>query len=700
MPVEAAEYLDGVTCPSSTPSSPPEAGASDPDLGATINFYNSSDQLTATTDALGNTTTYSYTSGVSGVPNGLEYCSVGPVAYQDDVTCPAYSAAHVSGTTTSTYDSAGDLASSTDPDGDTTQYYYAVSGHPGLVSSSVSPDGSSTSYSYNGAGQVTSQVVSFGSYSATTQYAYDAYGRQFCTVAPYEYANGVTCPSSAPTSPPTPTDDPYLGATITTYDADGRVVQTTNPLGGIAYTAYDEAGHVYCTVAAAEAALGVTCPSSSPSTQPTVGSDSYLGATITGYNASGMVTQVTNPLGGINLDQYDSAGNVLTATAETLGTTASPNVVTSYSYDADGRAISTTVDPGGGSAASTTEQSYDPDGNVYCSVSADAVAIGTTAYQCPVWQAGSISSPPSPSTLYSSTPSAAQANNVTTTFYDADANELLSTDPNVHTTVSAVDGDGRTYCSIDAADFSTWLAAHPSGTYPYLCPSSPPTTAPTSGSNPGYVTTIFDAAGNTMSTTDQAGETTSYSYSPGGQVLTTTNPNGSVTTNCYYYEDSSGACAHMGRPRAGVRQKTFIRPPRRTRARTQAAKSLRTPTTRAARRTRLPPRPGLRPTLMTQTATCTRQVIRARPPVIPRRPTIPTATTSTARCARWPTRPGPRPTATTPTRTSRRSLMAPGSSFRTTIIPTAISTPSPTRTANPSRWATTPLGKSPPLRTG
>ena len=198
-----AEYLDEVTCPSSVPSAPPSAGASDPDLGATINFYNSSDQLTATTDALGNTTTYSYTSGVSGVPNGLQYCSVDPVAYQDDVACPAYSAAHVSGTTTSTYDSAGDLSSTTDPDGNTTHYYYGVSGHPGLVSSSVSPDGSIASYSYNGAGQVMSEVVSFGSYSATTEYAYDAYGRQFCTVAPYEYANGVTCPSSAPTSPPT-----------------------------------------------------------------------------------------------------------------------------------------------------------------------------------------------------------------------------------------------------------------------------------------------------------------------------------------------------------------------------------------------------------------------------------------------------------------------------------------------------------------
>ena len=490
-----AEDANGVTCPLSAPTSPPAPGASDPDLGASIAFYNSSDQLTATTDALGNSTTYSYTSGVSGVPNGLEYCSVGPVAYQADVTCPAYGASHVSGTATDTFDSAGDMTSATDADGNTTTYVYAATGHPGLVSSETSPDGTTTTYTYNGAGQVTSQVAGFGSYSATTQYAYDSLGRQFCSVAPYEYAKGVTCPSSPPSSPPTPSDDPYLGATITGYDADGRVVQVTNPLGGITYSAYDQAGEPFCTVAPAEAAVGVTCLSSAPSTPPTIGDDPYLGATITTYDANGRPVQVTGPLGGITLTTYDTANNVLQTTVESNNATADPNVVTSYSYDADNRVVSTTVDPGGGSLAATTLQAYDPDGNVYCSVSANAYAAGTSAYQCPPWQPAWISSPPSPSSLYSSTPTSAQADNVTTTFYDANGDELQSTNPDVDTSITAVDGDGRTYCSADPTNVSTWLTAHPSGTYPYLCPSTPPLTAPAQGSDPGYVTTIFDPAG-------------------------------------------------------------------------------------------------------------------------------------------------------------------------------------------------------------
>jgi RHS repeat-associated protein len=542
--VSPAEYADGVTCPSTEPTSPPTAGATDPNLGVELSFYNSSDQLTATTDALGNTTKYSYTSSVSGVPNGLLYCSVGPVAYQADVTCPAYGAAHVAGTTTSTYDSAGDLTSSTNADGNTTSYVYAATGHPGLVSSETGPNATTTTFTYNGAGEVTTQVVSFGSYSATTQYAYDSYGRQFCTVAPYEYAKGVTCPGSSPSSPPTRSDDPYLGATITTYDADGRVVQLTSPLGGINYSAYDQAGELFCTVAPAEAALGVTCPSTAPSTPPTVGDDPYLGATITTYDANGRPVQVTGPLGGITLTSYDPANNVLQTTVESNNATTDPNVVTSNNYDADNRVVSTTVDPGGGSLAATTLQAYDPDGNVYCAVSANAYAAGSSAYQCPPWQPGWVSSPPNPPSLYSSTPTSAQANNVTTIFYDANGDQLQSTDPDVHTSVSTFDGDGRTYCSADPTNVSAWLTAHPSSTYPYLCPATPPTTAPVQGSNPGYVTTIFDPAGRVLSSTDQVGDTTAYTYAPGGQVLTTTNPRGYLTTNCYYYESATGQCAH------------------------------------------------------------------------------------------------------------------------------------------------------------
>jgi RHS repeat-associated protein len=542
--VDAADYANAKRCPASPPSAPPSPGTSDPNLGMTINFYNTSDQLTATTDALGDTTTYSYTS------SGLMYCSVDPVDYQKSVTCPGYGLAHVTGTTASTFDPNGDKTSSTDADGNTTTYTYGVAGLPGAVATETDPDGTTTTYTYNPAGQVTSQVASFGTYSATTINSYDGQGRQYCTVSPQEYANAIRCPSSPPSSPPTPTSDPYLGATITSYNADNQVIQITNPLGGITYNAYDPAGNRYCTVAPAEAAASVTCPSSEPTTPPAVGSsDAYLGATITTYNADNQVIQTTNPLGGITLTSY-TPNNQVAQTTDESGASAAPNVVTAYSYDGDNRTVATTVDAGS-SLAQTTLQAYDPNGNVYCSVSANAAANGSSTFQCPPWQAAWIATPPNPSALYSTTPTSAQANNVTTTFYNTNGQQAQTTNPDVDTSITAIDGDGRTYCTSDPTNVIAWLAAHPSGSYPYNCPNAPPSTPPAAGSNPGYVTTIYDYAGRTTSTTDQAGDTTTYTYTPGGQKQTVTDPRGEVTTNCYYYQNGTGQCAHSAPGGAG-----------------------------------------------------------------------------------------------------------------------------------------------------
>jgi len=532
--VDAADHANGALCPSSPPTAPPSPGASDPDLGMAISYYNGADLLTATTDALGNTTTYVYTSGVSGVPNRLMYCSVDPVAYQAGVTCPTYAGSHVTGTTTHTFDSAGDSLTSTDADGGTTTDTYS-STHPGLVATSTDPDGTMTTYNYDATGQVTSQVVTFGSYSATTAYAYDSSGRKYCEVDPYEYALGVRCPTSPPSA-----SSPPAGVTSTFYDSNGRVDQTTNAIGGTTLTAYDAAGNKFCEVDPRAYAAGKTCPTSPPtgSSIPTPGSDSYLGMTIDTYNALEQLVQDTSAIGGITVYSYDDAGNKIEQDVESNDATHDPTITTDYQYDADNRVVETTVDPGT-SLTATTLQSYDPNGNVYCSVSANAVAGGS--YQCPPWQATWITSPPSPLSLYSSSPSPAQANDVTTTFSDANGDQVQSTDPDVQSTISAFDGDGRTYCDADATNTATWLVAHSSGTYPYLCPGTAPSTAPTGTT--GYTTTIFDAAGHTLSSTDQVGDTTSYTYDPAGHQLTMVDPRGETTTSCYYWANASGQCA-------------------------------------------------------------------------------------------------------------------------------------------------------------
>ena len=149
--VDAADYANGTRCP---PGPPPTTIPVPPDYGMTINVYNSADELIATIDPLGNTSTYFYTTTGYGVPIGLVYCSVSPVEY-GLVTCPSsYTTSSTAKATSTTYDSAGDVTSTTDPDGHTTSYSYSDSSNPGLVSSETSPDGTLTSFSYDLGGLV------------------------------------------------------------------------------------------------------------------------------------------------------------------------------------------------------------------------------------------------------------------------------------------------------------------------------------------------------------------------------------------------------------------------------------------------------------------------------------------------------------------------------------------------------------------
>lgn len=537
--VDAADYANGVRCPGSPPTTPPAAGSgrSSSYLGAAITYYDSAGNPTAVTDARGYTSITAYTASGLGVPVELAYCTVDGNEYSlAGVTCPSYNTTKT-GATTSTYDAAGNLKSTTSPTGGTTSYSYTNPSYPNLATTVTDPDNTVTTNTYDSTGRLTKQVVSFGSYSATSITAYDSAGRSYCTIAALAYSEGdTTCPA-APSAPPAAGTDPWPGTTITIYDADNRPTYRVNPLGGVTQTAYDEAGEAFCTVSALAYSQGTTCPTSPPTSPPTPTSDPYLGATVDTYDAQGRLVQETNSLGGVTLHSYDGAGNDTQKVVESNNATSAPNITTDYSYDADNRLVSTTVDPGG-SPSATTLQSYEPDGNVYCSVSTNAVAAGSGAYQCPLWQAAWIAAPPSPSSLYPGS-----ANNVTTNFYDPNGSLVQTTNPSVDTTVTAYDADGRSYCTSDPTNVAAWLSAHPSGTYPYLCPNQPPTSPPAQGSNPGYTTTIYDASGRVSSSTDQLGDTTSYQYDPAGHQSKVTDPRGEVTSYCYYFQNASGQCA-------------------------------------------------------------------------------------------------------------------------------------------------------------
>jgi RHS repeat-associated protein len=580
---------------------------SDPWPGAAVTIYDGSGNSIFTVTALGDVSQTDYTAPTDGVgPGELPYCTIDAVEYNAGITCPSTPptsppTGEVKDYTTTIYNSAGFVTSSTNPNGGTTSYTYESS-NPTLVATETDPDGDVTTNTYNSVGQLIQKVESFETYSSTSITAYDSAGRVYCTIAALAYSEGdttcpvvtvltsavslpqstidvasttgfstsgylavptttgiesVTCTGSTSTTftgctggsgtmpagvnilpattPPAPASDPWPGTTITIDDEVNQPIYSVNPIGGVTQTTYDGAGNVICTASPINYGY-VPCPTSPP-TPPTTSSDPYLHDTITSYDSLGRPTQVTNPLGGITLTSYDSGNNVEETQVESSSSTstADPTVTTYNVYNGDNQVTSSTVGYGE-SHPSTTLTSYDPNGDAYCTVSAKVDSSGTdgSTYQCPPWQPGWIVTPPDPlgsAPLYTTgTPSSAQAKNVTTTFYNEDGQEVQTTDPDIQTSITAVDADGRTYCTSDPSNVDA-------GSYPYPCP------APGASHVTGTVTTSYDADDNVVSTADQDNDVTGYSYDAAGDKIAMTDPRGYATSYCYYYEDSSGECA-------------------------------------------------------------------------------------------------------------------------------------------------------------
>jgi RHS repeat-associated protein len=522
--VSPDEHAAGVTCPSYASAR----------TGAQTETFNTLGDSVTSTDAKGHTTHYAYTGSSTGtphVPAGLLYCTVSPVEYATGVTCPSYGSTRA-GAETQTYDAAGNVASSTTSSGATTTTCYlgdacapgTAVGPYGLVYKSTAPTGTATTKTYNSAGDLVKVVTAYHTYSATTAYSYDAANRQVCTVSPAEYATGVRCPTSTPTPAHPPSN-----VTTTYYDTTGHVAETVGPTGATTLNSYDPTGQKYCTVAPAAYARTLRCPSFT-AVATTSDLSTWLGAhsgpTITVFNALGEVTAQATPLGAVTSSAYNALGDVTRKTVSS-GTSGAPAVTTTATYDAAGRAISTTT------GTTKTRSSYDPTGHVYCTV--DAVAY-TAGHRCPAWSATWLTAPPKPATVPAG---------VALTITNGDGETVQSTTPDKGTTVSAYDATGRAYCSATAGDLASWLATHSGATYPYLCPTTPPTSAPT-GTVTGYTTTIYNAAGAVTSATTPTGQTTATAYDAYGNRTNVTK-GGDDTHYCYYADScASGAPATGG----------------------------------------------------------------------------------------------------------------------------------------------------------
>ena len=287
---------------------------------STGHTYDANGNPASVTDPLGNKTTYTYDSAgrmtsrvdplgnvAGGTPASYawtwNYDPAGRVLIESDP---------LGNTTTSTYDNAGNKLTEKDANNKTTTSAYDAANR---LTSMTAPDGGVTSYTYDAVGNKLTETdprnnTVTSTYDANnrlasvttplgnkTTYFYDADGNQTKTVEPRGNVAGAT-------------PDDY--ATVSTYDAAGRQLTETNPLGQTTNYTYDKVGNRTSVTNAKSNTTNYT------------------------YDGLNRLSSVMAPGGVVTEYGYDGNGNLLTRTD-------AKGHVTSYAYDAANRPTQTTL---------------------------------------------------------------------------------------------------------------------------------------------------------------------------------------------------------------------------------------------------------------------------------------------------------------------------------------------------------------------
>jgi YD repeat-containing protein len=340
----------------------------DPRNGVTTNVYDASGRVTKQTDPAGLVTKWAYSGNNYSIAGGTTtitdpYSNVESQQYVsgalssltkgvgtstpstwnytfDPATFGVASVKDPNGhLTTNTYDSDGNLLSTTDPLQQITTYTYNGLDEPLAV---TDPMGIKTAYGYDGDGNLQSKMVTGnnGTTLETTTYT-------LCETAP---PTTTTCTANGNTYAQGEMEsltDPAGHVVNYSYDAYGDVASvSTHPSTTSTDTTaatFDILGRRVCAASPKATAAGVVCP---PAGQPRVAD-----TTTYGYDADSELTSATDPAGNVTGYLYDGDGN------QTQITDGSSNV-TATTFDADNR-ILTTTRGAGSSAAGTTDNAYD-----------------------------------------------------------------------------------------------------------------------------------------------------------------------------------------------------------------------------------------------------------------------------------------------------------------------------------------------------
>ncbi len=454
------------------------------------------------------------------------------------------------GTTISTFDANGNVATSRDANGTQTNYTYDLARnleisrteafgttlartittqwHPvyRLPARVVAPSGTPgvneiTDYTYDARGNLLQKTVTAGAESRQWTMTYSALGQLLTVDGPRTDQTDVVTHAYYDVNDPcvgcrgnvrTTTNAMGHVTTFDAYDVDGQPTRVTDPNGVVTAMAYDVRGRLEARTVNAEGALAET--------------------TAFDYDSVGQLVRTTMPDGSSLRYQYDAAHR-LTEIADSLG-----NVI-QYTLDAMGNRIKEdTFDPSDrlqrtqrriydvlnrryndiDASGQRTTYSYDPNGNL--KTSTDALNRSTVQNYDSLNRLTTSTDPAGGIIRYGydakdRLTSVQDPINLTTTYaYDALGNLVKLTSPDTGITTHAPDAAGNTIGSTDARGLATayvydalnrqTLATFPGGSIALEYDDT------TTGG-------VF-AKGRLTKVTDPSG-TTTYQYDPWGRVL-------------------------------------------------------------------------------------------------------------------------------------------------------------------------------------
>lgn len=453
------------------------------------------------------------------------------------------------------YDASGRLQTVTDAAGNTATFAYNAND---LVSGVSLSDGRSVSYAYT-AGRLTSFTDVRGK---VWTYTYDAGGRLATIVDPLNHVQ-VSNVYDATSGRVTSQTDAVGKTTMFAWDAATQTATVTDPnqhvwkdvyVNNVLFKRIDGASNT--TELGHDTDLNGTSvkgPTGETTTMSYDSAGNVLAATAPPslggvqksftYNANNDPLSVTDARGKVTSYTYTAAGNVATVTQDGVQ-------VASYTYDGQGRVLTSTDGNG-----RTTAYTYDPGGNVASLTLPDADGPGPLGQPKTIYAydgQGNLLTRVDPLGNVAGCGCAAQ---YTTTFtYNAAGQLLTETDPLGHVTTSVYDDAGRLSSTTDANNHTTSFAYDDADRLLSETGPDPDGAGPLA---PPVTSFTYDNAGNKLTETDPRGNTNSFAYDAANRLVSTTGPDpdgaGSltapVTTNVY---DANGNLVSTVEPRGNV----------------------------------------------------------------------------------------------------------------------------------------------------